>query len=92
MKKLTQDYFKECVKDLNLPKEWENISYSNDICPSYLHKGYVIYIDHKNKNKREVSYQWRFCIVTFNSTMESYSEDHILLLTDSFKKVLNFLK
>lgn len=90
--KKTQDYFKECVKDLNLPKEWENITCGNDVGASYLYKDYVIYIDHKNKNKREISYQWRFSIVTFNSTMESYNENHILLLTDSFKKVLNFLK
>jgi hypothetical protein len=87
----TQGYFADCVEDLNLPKEWENISYGNDVCPSYLYKGYVIFIDHKDKNKREVMDQYRFLIMTFDSTMESYNTDYNLLQTDSFKKVLSFL-
>ena len=48
------DYFKECVKDLSIPKSWVNTWYGNDACPSYHYKGYHIFTDHANPEEREV--------------------------------------
>ena len=40
------DRFKECVADLNIPKGWEDISYRNDACPSWLYNDFQIMILH----------------------------------------------
>ena len=54
MTKYMYDYFTKCVKDIRnlIPKAWENVSYANDTCPSFLFNNYLIFIDHKNEKKR----------------------------------------
>ena len=46
------EWFEEYTKDLTIPKEWEEQSYKNDVCPSWVYKDYRIFINHYDKNKR----------------------------------------
>ncbi len=46
-------HFKECVADLTMPKGWEDVSYGNDTCPSWMYRGFQVMIDHPNLNERE---------------------------------------
>jgi len=47
------DRFKECVADLNIPKGWEDISYHNDACPSWLYNDFQIMILHPDPANRD---------------------------------------
>ena len=60
-----RDDFKECVEDLEIPKNWKDLSYHNDACPSFEYKGFQIFINHKDPKKREyigIGYEKRFYI------------------------------
>ena len=46
-------YFKECVEDLEIPKDWEDLSYHNDVCPSFGYKGFQIFVNHKDPKQRD---------------------------------------
>ena len=48
-------HFKECVADLTMPKGWEDVSYGNDTCPSWLYKGFQVMIDHPDFKQRETN-------------------------------------
>ena len=45
-------WFDDYTTDLTLPKEWEDQSYKNDVCPSWVYKNYRIFINHYDKTKR----------------------------------------
>jgi len=57
-----QDYFSQCLQDLDIPKHWEDVSYCNDACPSFENNGLMVFIDHKNPSMREVDSWARFLI------------------------------
>ena len=42
------DYFKECIEDITIPEEWEDVSYGNDEAPSWTCNGYQIHVNHRN--------------------------------------------
>ena len=44
-----EDYYKH----LDIPKDWENISYGNDEFPSFDYNGFTIWINSPNKEERE---------------------------------------
>ena len=46
-------YFDACIEDITIPEEWEDVSYGNDACPSWLYNGYQIFIHHRDIEKRE---------------------------------------
>jgi len=46
-------YFKECVEDLEIPKDWEDLSYQHDVCPSFEYKGFHIFVNHKDPKQRD---------------------------------------
>lgn len=48
-------HFKECVADLTMPKGWEDVSYGNDTCPSWLYRGFQVMIDHPDFKQRETN-------------------------------------
>ena len=85
-------FFDRCLFDIKnlIPKEWEDVSYSNDTCPSFEFKGYQIFIDNQNINERE--YQGnngkRFHII--NSDDYGYGKKP-LLETNNFFEVLEFV-
>ena len=85
-----RDFFKECIKDLNLPNGWENISYGNDVCPSFLFNGWQIFIDHKDPKQRELEGQTRFIV----KKEKEYGQGDLSLFleTDDFDHVLKILE
>ena len=50
-------YFEDCTSDLTIPDEWENESFQNDTCPSWVFKGFHIMIHHADPNKREKGFE-----------------------------------
>tara|TARA_R100000655_G_scaffold18857_1_gene39601 strand:- start:2618 stop:3082 length:465 start_codon:yes stop_codon:yes gene_type:complete len=46
-------YFKECVEDLDIPKDWKDLSYHDDVCPSFEYKGFHIFVNHKDPKQRD---------------------------------------
>jgi hypothetical protein len=51
--KLTwEDYYRY----LDIPDEWENVSYGNDELPSFSHNGYQIWINHPTLEGRQQAY------------------------------------
>jgi hypothetical protein len=83
-------FFDRCLFDIKnlIPKDWENVSYSNDTCPSYEVKGLQIFIDNENPTEREIQDGKRFHII--NSDDYGYGKKP-LLETDNFFKVLEFV-
>ena len=82
-------FFQQCVEDLDIPPSWEDVSYGNDTCPSWLFKGYQIFIDHKDINEREIKEGKRFKILK----AEEYGySDAWWFYTDSMEEVLEEIK
>lgn len=82
-------YFDSCVEDLDIPEEWECVSYYNDVCPSWEYNGWHIFIEHRYSELREY---WedigRFCLYR----AEDYgTSENPVLMTSVFKDVLNFV-
>lgn len=40
-------------EDLDIPAEWDNVSYHNDACPSWEHNGWMIMVDHIDPKQSE---------------------------------------
>jgi len=56
----------DCYQDLlPIPSEWENVSYSNDLCSSFWNKklGYSLYVNPLNVKDREDKSLLRFTLV-----------------------------
>ena len=51
-------WFDDYTTDLTLPKEWEDQSYKNDVCPSWVYKNYRIFINH-----------YQICTGTYKNTV-----------------------
>jgi len=82
--------FDRCLFDIKnlIPKEWKNVSYGNDTCPSFEYNGYQIFIDNEYNDEREIKDGYRFHII--NSDDYGYGKKP-LLETDNFLKVLEFV-
>ena len=82
-------FFDRCLFDIKylIPKEWENVSYGNDTCPSFEFKGYQIFIDNENPTEREIQGGKRFVIID----SDRYGYGETLLETDNFSEVLGFV-
>tara|TARA_R110000744_G_scaffold43055_3_gene96792 strand:+ start:2121 stop:2417 length:297 start_codon:yes stop_codon:yes gene_type:complete len=79
----------ECLADLDIPKEWENVSYSNDVSPSYQYKGWQIYIAEKDISKREYPEmvdRFQICNALY------YGYEQKWHTFNNFDDVLNFVK
>ena len=46
-------HFEKCVEDLEIPENWEDLSYNNDACPSFGYKGFQIFVNHKDPKQRD---------------------------------------
>ena len=81
-------FFDRCLFDIKnlIPKDWEDVSYSNDTCPSYEVKGFQIFIDNLDPKERE--YNRRFHIIKAKNYGMGYKP---LLETDNFFEVLEFV-
>ena len=52
-----REYFASCIEDVDIPKEFESLSYLNDVFPSVGYRGYQIFIGHKDPKKNENGFQ-----------------------------------
>ena len=86
---MREDFYKECTKDLNIPSEWEDVSYKNDVCPSFLFKGWQIFINHIDPKQREVEEQTRFIVIKDDEYGQAVQS--LFLETNEFEHVLKFL-
>ena len=82
-------FFEKCLFDIKnlIPKEWKDVSYGNDTCPSFEFKKYQIFIDNENPIEREIQGGKRFVIID----SDRYGYGETLLETDNFFKVLEFV-
>tara|TARA_R100001460_G_scaffold22604_1_gene45943 strand:- start:317 stop:640 length:324 start_codon:yes stop_codon:yes gene_type:complete len=79
---------KECLADLDIPKLWEDVSWSNDIAPSFrTQNGFQVFIMEKDKNKREFHNDVRFFVQHYNY----YGYDFVCRRFDDFKEVINYV-
>jgi hypothetical protein len=67
-------FFDECVQDLEIPEMWENLSYVNDLHPSFGIHGLQIFIAHKDKARREWSDMPRFYVVLEDLEKDIFEE------------------
>lgn len=92
----------EYYKDLDIPKDWENISYSNDELPSFQFKDYKIWINSPLLKERQENYlgigfknldqfkDWIFTVCDYDP-IDCECKDDIFQTMD-FNEVLSFLK
>jgi len=92
-----EDYYRY----LDIPDEWENVSYGNDELPSFSHNGYQIWINHPTLEGRQQGYlgigfkdlskfeDWKFA-VTYEFDYGEVTNN--LLYTMYFDEVVNFVK
>jgi hypothetical protein len=92
------DYYKY----LDIPKDWENISYGNDELPSFLYKDYKIWVNSPLLSERQESYlgigfknldqykDWIFTVCDYDLKDCECKDD--IFQTMHFEEVLNFLK
>ena len=93
--------WKTYITDLDIPKDWNNISYHHDELPSWQVKGLHIWIDSwdvdlRTENASRIHGAMevlpsRFTVQTANS-YNGYEDDHTWIFeTDSFKDLLDFV-
>ena len=82
---LFQGYF----EDVNIPKNWEDISYKNDACPSWLVNGFQVFIDHPEPERRECEPCERFHVAIES---ESAFSGIWTFSTDSWEEVLETIE
>ena len=73
--------------DVLIPKDWKSMSYSNDLCPSFTHKGLQIFVcDEKTKKLEEL--HTKYTVMLEDDYGCGYDS---LLDTDDWKEVLKFV-
>ena len=58
-----QEFIKDCLKDFDKPDNWEDVSYHNDVCPSFEYNGYQFFVDHPDPKQRELEGAFRFAVI-----------------------------
>ena len=83
-------HFERCLFDIKdqIPKEWKDVSYANDTCPSFECNGYQIFIDNEDNDEREIKDGYRFHIIDVDEY--GYGKKP-RLETNDFSQVLEFV-
>ena len=76
--------WKNYYTDLNIPKTWENISYSNDELPSFIYNRFQVWIDKPDSDKSQ--FPNRFCVMRLDN--DNQTIDDWFLESDDFDEVL----
>ena len=79
--------WKNYYTDLNIPKTWENISYSNDELPSFMYNNFQIWIDKPDSDKSQ--FPNRFCMMKLDDDKQTI--DDWYFDTNNFDEVLNYV-
>ena len=74
--------------DVPIPYEWESVSYSNDLCPSFSHKGLQIFVWDEETKKLEELHS-KYSVIREEDYGHGYDD---LLLTDDWNEVLEFVQ
>jgi len=61
-KEIYEVQFPEFKMTVDIPKEWQDMSWHNNSCPSFWHKDYEIFVDYDNVEDREFEYSKQFAI------------------------------
>ena len=75
MENIMTKYFKECLEDLEIPKDWVDCSYTNDTCPSFSFDRYQIFIEHRDPKRWEVEGKRFRVILEFQYGQSDYFFD-----------------
>tara|TARA_R100000773_G_C4183541_1_gene92239 strand:+ start:29 stop:346 length:318 start_codon:yes stop_codon:yes gene_type:complete len=82
------EWSEEYTKDLTIPGEWENVSYKDDLAPSWHCNGWQIYIHHYNKEIRsQVDAEFRFCVMLSDGDNCDHNYNEGYFCTDDFNLV-----
>ena len=86
--------FKECIEDITVPEDWEDVSYGNDEAPSWTYNGYQIHINHRDFIERTDTFRYYISVDEVKhelatSIHELYSWSKCF---DDLGQVLNFIK
>lgn len=66
-----------------IPKDWMDISWRNDVCPSWQSNGYQIFVNFENPDDRETGGErFSVCDIEFGDC---------LLSTDNWAEVLDYV-
>ncbi len=87
--------FPDYVLDLAIPPAWEDSSWKNDACPSWIHKHLQVYVDYTNPADRECEFSSRFLkrFAVMPLDEEDQATHHSSLLdTDEWDEVLRFVE
>lgn len=85
-------HFRQCIEDLEIPNEWRDVSYPNDVCPSFVINGFHVYIDHADQSKRELPDPDRFYVFPENyDDIEGFDGNPIFSCLE-FEFLDNFLE
>lgn len=81
--------FPDFELDVAIPEGFEDVSWVNDACPSFLHKelDVILYIDYADPSKREHEDTLRFGLITTEDGMHTENRED-LAHTDDFAEVL----
>ncbi|WP_315922099.1 hypothetical protein [Mesorhizobium sp. SP-1A] len=81
--------FPDFELDVAIPEGFEDVSWGNDGCPSFLHKelDVLLYVDYADTSKREHEDTVRFSLITTEDGMLTENRED-LLDTDDFAEVL----
>jgi hypothetical protein len=75
--------------DVAIPPGWADISWHNDVCPSWATgTGWKVFVDYRGEADREFPYMPRFTIV-HDPEMHPDAKDYAVR-TDSWDRVLDF--
>jgi hypothetical protein len=100
--KYTKGYHLDCYKDLDIPKEWDNKSWGNDLVASFLYKQYMIWIDypkdHKDYEDKSSFFQKKFLVeIWYGDDMNKATKMGFefpmenAFTTDSFDELLEWM-
>jgi hypothetical protein len=79
--------WKNYYKDLNIPKTWENVSYSNDELPSFMYNKFQVWIDKPDSDKSQ--FPNRFCVMRLDD--DNQTIDDQFFESNDFNEVLNLI-
>jgi hypothetical protein len=80
--------FPDFVLDVIVPSDFKDISWHNDVCPSFAAHGLRLWIDYKDPGMRELQGQ-RFMLQREDADGEAQNdEDGLLLATDDWNEVI----
>ena len=88
MENTYEGWKKECLDDLDIPKLWKDVSWSNDVSPSFrTHNGFQVFIMEKDEAKRELEGVGRFIVQHYNY----YGYDFAYRCFDDFNEVISYV-